>query len=85
MGGGVTLTTVQGRDYWRVKMAWPDHAPRLFGKFASQAEAEKWIAEHRWLTEQRKVADETTRRDTRPSWPRTALTRAAGSGGHSGT
>jgi hypothetical protein len=37
-------------------MAWPDHTPRFFGKFDSQAEAEKWIAEHHWLTEQSKVA-----------------------------
>jgi len=27
-----------------------------FGKFDSQAEAEKWIAEHHWLTEQSKPA-----------------------------
>jgi hypothetical protein len=27
-----------------------------FGKFDSQAEAEKWIAEHHWLTEQSKGA-----------------------------
>jgi hypothetical protein len=52
MGGGVKLTAVQGWDHWRVKMAWPDHAPRLFGKFASKAEAEKWITEHHGLTEQ---------------------------------
>jgi hypothetical protein len=52
----VTLTAIQGWDYWRVKMAWPDHPPRLFGKFASKAEAEEWIAEHHWLTEQSKPA-----------------------------
>jgi hypothetical protein len=46
MSGGVTLTSVQGWDYWRVKMAWPDSTPRYFGKFPSKAEAEKWIAEH---------------------------------------
>ena len=43
------LTAVRGWDHWRVKMAWPDHTPRFFGKFASQAEAEKWIADHHWL------------------------------------
>jgi hypothetical protein len=63
MGRAVTLTAVQGRDYWRVKMTWPDSAPRYFGKFASKAEAEKWIAEHHWLTEQSRVADETIPRD----------------------
>jgi hypothetical protein len=52
MGGGVTLTAVQGWDYWRVKMAWLDHTPRYFGKFDSQAQAEKWIAEHRSLAKQ---------------------------------
>jgi hypothetical protein len=61
MSGGVTLTAVQGWDYWRVKMAWPDSIPRYFGKFASKAEAEKWIAEHHWMTEQSKVAAETAR------------------------
>jgi hypothetical protein len=55
MGGVVTLTAIQGWDCWRVKMAWPDHTPRFFGKFDSQAQAEKWIAEHHWLTEQSKV------------------------------
>jgi len=33
-------------------MEWPNKH-HFFGKFRSQAEAEKWIAEHRWLTEQR--------------------------------
>jgi len=38
--------------YWRVQMAWPDHSPRHFGKFHSQMEAQKWIAEHQWLANQ---------------------------------
>jgi hypothetical protein len=63
MGGGVTLTAIQRRDYWRVKMAWPHSTPRHFGKFVSKAEAEKWIAKHHWLTEQNKVAGETIPRD----------------------
>jgi hypothetical protein len=59
--GGVKLTAVERSDYWRVKMAWPDHiTPRYFGRFASRAEAEKWIAEHHWLTEQSKVAPKAT-------------------------
>ena len=58
MGGRVTLTAVRRLDGWRVEMTWPDHTPRYFGRFTSQAEAEKWIAEHHWLTEQSKVADE---------------------------
>jgi len=55
MGGMVELTVVQRQDRWRVKMAWPGRIPRFFGKFDSKAEAEKWIAEHHWLTEQGSV------------------------------
>jgi hypothetical protein len=50
----VVLTpVVSARGKWRVKIAWPDATPRYFGKFNSQAEAERWIAEHQWLIEQR--------------------------------
>ena len=49
----VVLTAVAQSRYWRVKMEWPNKNPHFFGKFRSQAEAQKWIAEHRWLTEQR--------------------------------
>jgi hypothetical protein len=49
----VVLSPVRQAGYWRVKIAWPNHTPRYFGKFNSQAEAEKWIEEHRWLIEQR--------------------------------
>src|SRR5262249_8155541 len=49
----IVLTAVAQRGYWRVEMAWPNKRPHFFGKFRSQAEAEKWIAENRWLTEQR--------------------------------
>jgi len=38
----------QGR--WRVQITWPQSPPRYFGKFDSEPEAERWIAEHRWLT-----------------------------------
>jgi hypothetical protein len=47
------LTAVAQSRYWRVKMEWPNKNPHFFGQFRSQAEAEKWIAEHRWLTERR--------------------------------
>ena len=63
--GGVKLTAVQRWDYWRVKMAWPNRTPRFFGKFDSQAEAEKWIADHRWLTRH----DEMTPPDTPEAAP----------------
>jgi hypothetical protein len=48
----VTLRPIMQRNYWRVEITWPDHRPRHFGKFRSRAEAEKWIEEHHWLTEQ---------------------------------
>jgi hypothetical protein len=59
----VVLTAVAQSRYWRVKMEWPNKNPHFFGQFRSQAEAEKWIAEHRWLTEQRTnivIASEVT-------------------------
>jgi hypothetical protein len=54
----VVLTpVVAARGKWRVKIAWPDAIPRYFGKFNSQAEAERWITEHQWLIEQRQESD----------------------------
>jgi hypothetical protein len=53
----VVLTPVRQADYWRVKIAWSKTIPRYFGKFHSQTEAEKWIKEHHWLTEQRQGPD----------------------------
>jgi hypothetical protein len=50
--GSVVLTLVRQRDHWRVKMTWWKKT-RYFGQFNSQSEAEKWIEEHRWLTDQR--------------------------------
>jgi hypothetical protein len=49
----VVLTAAAQSRYWRVKVEWPNKRSHFFGKFRSQAEAEKWIAEHRWLTERR--------------------------------
>ena len=46
--GGVVLKAIQQSDYWRVKIAWPEHVPRYFGKFESEPEAEKWIKDHDW-------------------------------------
>ena len=46
------LTPVRHRDHWRVKMTWPNKTPRFFGRFESEADAERWIEEHRWLTTQ---------------------------------
>jgi hypothetical protein len=54
----VVLSPVIQASYWRVKLAWPESSPRYFGKFDSQAAAEKWIEDHRWLTTQRQEPDE---------------------------
>jgi len=43
------LTAIQQRGIWRVKLAWQNRTPRYFGKFRSQADADKWIEDHRWL------------------------------------
>jgi hypothetical protein len=53
----VTLTPVTQSGYWRVELKWPRRPKHYFGKFHSQAEAKKWIEEHRWLTEQRQEPD----------------------------
>jgi hypothetical protein len=59
--GGRNLTAVliavARLGYWRVKLAWPSSIPRYFGRFDTQAEAEKWIEQHRWLTEQPQTPD----------------------------
>jgi len=54
MGGVsfVAMRSVHRQGHWRVEMTWPQSPPRYFGKFDSAAEAERWIAEHRWLTKQ---------------------------------
>jgi hypothetical protein len=58
----VVLSLVKQARCWRVKLAWPERSPRYFGKFDSQAAAEKWIEDHRWLTTQRQEPDEE------PNW-----------------
>jgi hypothetical protein len=51
----VVLTPIKQSGYWRVRMTWPDKkiSSRYFGKFKSEANAKKWIEEHRWLTPER--------------------------------
>jgi hypothetical protein len=34
-------------DIWRVQIVWPN-ASTLFGRFASEREANEWIANHAW-------------------------------------
>ncbi len=48
----VFLVPVRRGDHWRVQLAWTNGKTRYFDKFASLPEAERWIAEHLWLTEQ---------------------------------
>jgi hypothetical protein len=53
----VVLTPVAEADHWRVKIAWPGKTPHYFGRFQTKAEAEKWIEQHHWMTEQRQEPD----------------------------
>jgi hypothetical protein len=55
-----TLQPVAQKGFWRVKLAWPNRH-LFFGKFLTQAEAEKWIEQHRWLTEQHQKANAASR------------------------
>ncbi len=56
------LKAVRQEDYWRVEIAWPDRKC-LFGKFRSQADAEKWIEDYRWLTERQEWDDNRVAND----------------------
>ncbi len=60
---GVLLVPVRQDDHWRVQLAWANGKTRYCGKFGSQPEAERWIAEHHWLTEQ--IVAETTQQKLR--------------------
>jgi hypothetical protein len=64
----VTLTAISDSGVWRVKLTWPGRGrvPRLFGKFDSRAEAEKWIEEHHWLAAQSQMPDEPPPTDETP-------------------
>ena len=69
---GVVMQPVERRGHWRVKMTWPRRAPRLFGKFDSEAEAQRWIAEHSWLAKRQVDPAETTDppREAEENWRR---------------
>lgn len=49
---GIVMRPVLSRGLWRVLMKWPGRPIRHFGRFESEAEAIRWIAEHRWLEKQ---------------------------------
>jgi hypothetical protein len=50
MGESATMSLVYQRDVWRVRMVWPKHKPRYFGRFPSEAESQRWLKEHSWMT-----------------------------------
>ena len=53
----VLLTPIAEAGYWRVRIAWPNKTPHYFGKFQTKKEAENWIEQHHWMTEQRQEPD----------------------------
>lgn len=55
----LVLKPVERLGCWRVELAWPHHPRRYFGNFSSEAEAEKWIKQHDWLTKQRRNPEVT--------------------------
>jgi hypothetical protein len=44
------LSTANQHGIWRVRIFWPNGSINHFGRFVSEAEATKWIAEHDWMT-----------------------------------
>ena len=48
---GRTVSVVQSDGLWRVRITWGNGSKNHIGKFATKQEAEKWIADHRLLTE----------------------------------
>jgi hypothetical protein len=75
MEGGSTRVVMQpvvaSGGHWRVRMNWPRHPARYFGKFVSEAEAERWIAEHRWLTKQSLECPQADQPETTEQGPHT--------------
>jgi hypothetical protein len=51
MRNGRTVSVVQSDGLWRVRITWGNGSKNHIGKFATKQEAEKWIADHRLLTE----------------------------------
>ena len=43
--GRTVLSPVQADGVWCVQITWANESKRLFGKFGTKQEAEKWIAE----------------------------------------
>jgi hypothetical protein len=53
MGDGRTVLSpvAQADGVWRVQITWANGSKNRIGKFGTKQEAEKWIADHRLLTE----------------------------------
>ena len=47
------LTSIERNGHWTVRIAWPNGATHYFGRYVERREADKWIAEHRWMTAKR--------------------------------
>jgi hypothetical protein len=45
------LSGVHADGVWRVQITWANGSKHRIGKFGTKQEAEKWIEDHRWLTE----------------------------------
>ena len=50
MDNSPTMSLVYKESVWRVRIVWPKHRQRFFGKFASKAEAQRWLSEHQRMT-----------------------------------
>jgi hypothetical protein len=50
-GPATVLSPVQAEGVWRVQITWTNGSKHRVGKFGTKQEAEKWIEDHRWLTE----------------------------------
>ena len=53
MGRRTELTAIERDGHWTVRVIWPNGASHHVGRYADRREADKWIAEHRWMTAER--------------------------------
>jgi hypothetical protein len=47
------LSAVERDGHWTVRIKWPNGPLHYFGSYTTRGEAEKWIADHRWMTAKR--------------------------------
>jgi hypothetical protein len=60
------LTAVERDGHWTVRIAWPNGASHHVGRYAERREADKWIAEHPWMTAERIEESDLPVRKERP-------------------